>query len=428
LGIRRTLVLLALAVVCATPPQTVLADAPAAVRLAPGYRVAVTVFGQPDLSGNFEVDGEGNIELPLIGTVAVGQLSVKEAEKHIAAQLANGFLRNPAVSVRIAELRPIYVLGDVKAPGSFPFRYGSSVLSAIAQAGGYGAAEAAGGGAVADFLAADERVRTLEGSRRVLLVRKARLEAQRDGQTTFQFAGKESGEADKETSAAVAGEQEALQEQAKALSDELDLLRQQKPRLENAATAVEKQIEAEKRQFDLVQSQLNDQAKLQTMGLARRATEITLQREQAVLDSNMSRYRSELARLAVTVGDIDIKILDVQNAYKRRVLGELQEVRTKLQDIDTALPSAREVREVRLQQVGYTAAFAPTTPTHQIAVTRIVNGAVKVLAVDGAALLEPGDVVEVKRVRTQERLKSLGQAPAADGAAQKSSVSMLARP
>ncbi len=376
-------------------------------RLAPGDRVTIAVFGQADLSGVFQVDGDGNIELPVVGAIAVGQLSVKECEARIVERLANGYIRQPVVSVRLTEPRPIFILGDVRSPGSFPFRHGSSVLSAIALAGGYAGGELPVTVAVADYVNADERVRTLEGTRRNLLIRVARLEAQREGKTTFEAPA--TLEADERAAsviaAAMANESQMLEAQTRALQKELELLRGQKPRLEGAADAVEKQIAAEKRQFELVQSQLNDVAKLQTMGLARRTTEVALQREQAVLDSNISRYRSELARLDVTVGDIDIRIQDTQNNYERRILGELQDARTRLQEIDASLPSAREVRELRLQQAGNTTAFDALAASRRIVVTRTINNEVKQMDVAEDTLLEPGDVVDIKKVRTRERAK-----------------------
>src|SRR5438094_274234 len=82
---------------------------------------------------------------------------VGDSENGVGGRVADAHLRRPAVSVRICEGRPIYVLGDVKSPGAFPFRYGSSALSAIAQAGGYGggAEPMMTGAAIADFLLAD---------------------------------------------------------------------------------------------------------------------------------------------------------------------------------------------------------------------------------------------------------------------------------
>jgi len=156
-------VLLALAAIMSSA-QGLLASG--TTRLAPGDRVTIAVFGQADLSGVFQVDGDGNIELPVVGAIAVAQLSVKECEARIVERLANGYIRQPVVSVRLTEPRPIFILGDVRTPGSFPFRHGSSVLSAIALAGGYAGGELPVTVAVADYVNADERVRTLEGTRR----------------------------------------------------------------------------------------------------------------------------------------------------------------------------------------------------------------------------------------------------------------------
>jgi polysaccharide export outer membrane protein len=381
-----------------------------AARLVPGDRVTVTIYGQADLSGVYQIDGQGNIDLPLVGAVPVGQLTLSECEKRLEARLGDGFIRHPAVSVRVSEVRPIYVLGDVKTPGAIPFRHGGNVLAAVAQAGGFGGGDPLlAATALADFLIADERVRTLESTRRLQLIRKARLEAQRDGQGTFEVPSVgTAGEPDKQLIAAIQSERDALRTQTETLEMELELQRKQKPRLDLSYAAIEKQIEAEKTQFDLVQGQLNDMAKLQSMGLARRTTEVALQREQAALDSNMSRYRSELARLAVTIGEIDIKIQDTQNAYMRRVLAELQEVRSKLQEIETTLPSAREVREVRSEQTGNSVASDTRRTSHRIVINRMINNELRALNGTEDALLEPGDIVEVKRLRSRGDAEGLG--------------------
>lgn len=371
----------------------------AGARLTPGDRITVTVFGQADLSGVFQLDGSGNIEMPLIGATAIGRLTAKEAGLLIEKRLAAGYILQPKVTVRVSELQPIYVVGDVKTAGTFPFRPGSLVLSAIAQAGGYGGMEAPQNGAVADFLLADERLRTLERSRQTLLIRKMRLEAQRANKKTFELLTSAAETIDAQGTDVVAAEKELLRAQAEALDLEIALLQKQKPRLESAAAAVEKQIEAEKRQFELVQTQLNDVAKLQSLGLARRTTEVTLQREHATLDSNISRYRSELARLSVTVGEIDIKLQDTQNAHDRRVMTELQDVRARLQDIETALPIVREVREVRLQLTGNSLDVGENQPSHRIIITRMSNNQPKMLDVNEDSLLEPGDIVTVRRLR-----------------------------
>ena len=88
--------------------------------LGSGDRVKVTVFGEDDLSGEFEVDGSGNISMPLIGTVPAGQKTVGELEQQIMTQLKDGYLKDPKIAIEVLNYRPFYILGEVNEPGSYP--------------------------------------------------------------------------------------------------------------------------------------------------------------------------------------------------------------------------------------------------------------------------------------------------------------------
>ena len=155
-------------------------------RLAPGDRLTIVVYDQPQLSGQFIIDGGGGILLPLAGAVSLSGLTLAEAQQLIQDRFADGVLVQPAVSVRITEYRPIFVTGSVRKPGSYRFMIGQSVKAAIAAAGGEGEPiEQNFNGAVSDFITAEQRVRQLEADHAILLMRKARLEAQRDGQRKF---------------------------------------------------------------------------------------------------------------------------------------------------------------------------------------------------------------------------------------------------
>ena len=144
------------------------------------------MYDQPQLSGQFIVDGGGGVLLPLAGGVSLTGLTLAEAQKLIQDRFADGVLVQPAVSVRITEYRPIFVTGNVRKPGSYRFMIGQSVKAAIAAAGGEGEPlEQNFNGAVSDYITAEQRVRQLEADHSVLLMRKARLEAQRDGNDNF---------------------------------------------------------------------------------------------------------------------------------------------------------------------------------------------------------------------------------------------------
>jgi protein involved in polysaccharide export with SLBB domain len=121
-----------------TPAPTTAANLTEGYRLEPGNRVRVLVFGETNLSGDFQVDGGGNISLPLVGNVPASGLTSAELSQRVEEVLKrDNFLREPRVSVEIQTFRPFYVLGEVRGPGEFPYSLGLTVLSAIARAGGY---------------------------------------------------------------------------------------------------------------------------------------------------------------------------------------------------------------------------------------------------------------------------------------------------
>lgn len=124
----------ALAFILATAP----ARAQGQYKLGPGDKVRVTVFGEEELSGEFEVDGAGSLSLKAIGRMQVGGLSLPEVEQMIAAKYkSSGYLRNPRVSAEVVNRRPFFILGEVEKRGSYPYVNGMTVAQAVAIAGGY---------------------------------------------------------------------------------------------------------------------------------------------------------------------------------------------------------------------------------------------------------------------------------------------------
>lgn len=115
-------------------------EAPAPVLvLAPDDSVVVTVFGRPELATTTSVAEDGTLTLPLVGEVAVAGLTTGKAAARVAnAYRQEKFLTDPQVTLTLAHARntQISVLGAVKAPGRFPLDARTTVLDALAQAGG----------------------------------------------------------------------------------------------------------------------------------------------------------------------------------------------------------------------------------------------------------------------------------------------------
>jgi polysaccharide export outer membrane protein len=106
-------------------------------RLAIQDRVKVTVYNEPTLSGEFLVNADGSLAYPLIGSVPAQNKTATELQAAIKLRLADGFVRDPSVAVEILSFRPLYIYGEVNAPGQYPYTSGLTVLNAVALAKGF---------------------------------------------------------------------------------------------------------------------------------------------------------------------------------------------------------------------------------------------------------------------------------------------------
>ena len=106
-------------------------------RLGSADQLRVTVFGEPELSGEYVLDGTGTVSLPLIGEVPALNLTVREFQRAVEARYADGYLREPRINAEVLNYRPFYILGEVRQPGEYPYTNGLTVLNAVATAGGF---------------------------------------------------------------------------------------------------------------------------------------------------------------------------------------------------------------------------------------------------------------------------------------------------
>ena len=111
--------------------------APAPYRLDAGDKLRVVVYGQEGLTNTYAIDAGGSITMPLIGSVPARGRTPAKLAAEISAKLRNGFIREPSVAVEIESYRPFFILGEVAAPGQYPYVPNMSVESAVAIAGGF---------------------------------------------------------------------------------------------------------------------------------------------------------------------------------------------------------------------------------------------------------------------------------------------------
>ena len=141
-----------LAAACTSPPSSVPAASSgsattessatpgaqaAAYRLGTGDKLRVIVFGEEDLSGEFEVDDTGAVSMPLVGDIRASGQTLRTFEAAVRERLSEGYLKDPRVSVQVLNYRPFYIIGEVEEGGEYPFVSGMHVINAVAVAGGF---------------------------------------------------------------------------------------------------------------------------------------------------------------------------------------------------------------------------------------------------------------------------------------------------
>src|SRR5712671_580805 len=119
------------------------ASAPAGYILSVNDQVAVEVFGEDDLRANGRLNPEGNLSVPLLGSVHLAGLTLTQAASKLTELYSRDYLVNPRVNVILQSYakRRFSILGQVGRPGSYEMPEGSpggiGLLEAIALAGGY---------------------------------------------------------------------------------------------------------------------------------------------------------------------------------------------------------------------------------------------------------------------------------------------------
>ena len=102
-----------------------------------GDRLRIVVLGQDGLTNSYLVDASGHIAMPLIGSVMAKGATTDQLSARLAEKLRDGFIREPHVAVEVEAYRPFFILGEVTAPGQYPYIANMTAETAVAIAGGF---------------------------------------------------------------------------------------------------------------------------------------------------------------------------------------------------------------------------------------------------------------------------------------------------
>ncbi len=367
-------------------------------RLEIGDRIKVSVFGETELSDELLIDSAGNIEMPFIGTVPVIGKTLAEARSLVIQRLQNSFLKEPVVTVRVSELKPIFVIGDVRRPGQHPFKFGLTVLSAVAMAGGFGSERLRQGEPMAALIAAEERLRVLSRRYVSLLVRIARIEAEQTDQEQFNVPDLPEMMSDVDMTELTERELERLNSSRRSHARLLKLLRDRKPTVEREIEARKQEILAQTELIQIYEKQL---ARISSIKLASRILELRTQIAQS--QGVLSRLRGEIAALEEKLVALDIRAEEVIIKREERIISELADTRQQWSEVDASLPSVIETVELRRRQAGQIFENDDWQRSYEISLKSNRSSELKKVSALDPAYVEPGDTVIVRMIRPPDR-------------------------
>jgi exopolysaccharide production protein ExoF len=347
-----------------------------------------TFYQRMDLSGDYAVEQDGAISIPLLGQFQVEGRALDELRADLAVSFTSVIGRSANIDVKISDRSPIYVVGPVKNPGAYKHIPGMIVLHAVALAGGLDRGEANALGMV-EGIREMERLRTVSFQFKQLLARRARLEAERDGATTLPMPVQlTSLEDEGAVRTFIATESTILHaEQAKRRLQDRDIsLRVAAAR--NEVEALRRKLDQIDIQRDMRSERLNDLQKLKDRGW--------------VTSTNVVALRSELS-------DVEARRQDylVQVAQAEARLAEAEEAGPRLSaedDANLALAIATADKEIAAAHETMASAAALTTILHRSGgaqqpelyeiVRQSKEGPTTLRATETSPLM-PGDVLKV---------------------------------
>lgn len=358
--------------------------------LAPGDRLSIVVFEQPDVSGTYFVEPDGNVTLPLLGAITVTGMTTQVLQHELRTRLAAGYIQNPLVSVRLTELRPVTVIGQVRSPGRYTFIDGMNLEILLALAGGPSALNTEDIAMQSDFLQSDERLKSLRINYLGQLARRARLKAQlTGGKMEFPDIAPEEEEVLRKLTD---GEQQILDAETASQDRQAAVLREQAHQIAADIAALEEQSALEIEQGKFLDTQIADLQRLVVNGLTKKSALLEMQREKNKSRANLAIILGNLSRSKSLLAETDLRLQDLETTYRSRIMADIQSNALQIADTESVLPIAAEMRKLKLARLpAGTTGEAPSKMT----IRRFRDGEIQTIQADAATEVWPGDLVQI---------------------------------
>jgi exopolysaccharide production protein ExoF len=363
--------------------------------LATGDRLDIAVFGEPDLSGEAEVDNVGSISLPLIGRVQVTGLDAGALEAIIVEKLMD-YLKNPRVTVEVLAYRPFYILGGVKLPGRYPYVVGMTVLNAIALSGGYYVTEENELRTRLAVTQGRENLNLLRGDYRVAIIREARLLAERDGLEEIAFPQEVlQNQNDPKVIEQIDGETRILTTRRESLNGAIAILMKTVSEYREEISALKTQMRSDAEQIKLLKIEIEGLERLLEKGFARKPRILQMRRTLSEVEGRLRGRQAFIARAQQSIGGAELEIIKLRQDWHSDVVAQLQQVQNEISKLANRLVAATDVLRENSAAATRTRTQLLDQTSSRIIITRNTADGPRDLEATEHTPVFPGDVIRI---------------------------------
>lgn len=349
-------------------------------------RIGVKVQGLPELSGDYRINDDQTISVPVVGRVSVARMEPADLERDLAQRIARVTGREAFVTVEISEYRPVFVSGYVSRPGTAPWKPGLTVLQAITIAGG----DFRTAGGASDNVTL--RIQRAVDDQKRILAQIARLEAERAGAATIAVPDRLVARVGRKQAEELIASQKTVFESRKSannaqiagLERAIALTRQEMDSMTGQRKRLLEQLEFRREQFTRMK-QLFDR------GLLRNDKMHEEQLKLADIDERLASVGVSAARANSTLVGLERELADARQKRRAEIDTELLKLERDSAQLDLEIKSFGVA--TAKSQFANPDGEQRETVTYEI-VRQNRNGS-RTIPADRYSLLRPGDMVVV---------------------------------
>jgi polysaccharide biosynthesis/export protein ExoF len=361
-------------------------------RLGAGDELRLIVADQPQVSGNYAVSDDGSIFVILGGRIPVGGLSIEAAAAAIRERLSK-YIVEPSLALEVSKYRPFYVLGDVASPGIYPSAPGMTAMKAIAAAGGLRGRGDRLDYAVTGIRASESYLVALKqqlDSR----VQKARLQAELDDAPSFDWdAGKLPAAERALLGNAVSYERQLFEINRDSFQKQTKILRDLIALRTGEVEVLQSRYEAQERQTALLRKEIERVEALLKNGVATISQRDALSREETRSVSEGLQIRLQQNQAQQGLNQADLQLTSLIRDRRAQILDQIAAAGQRLQRLGEEIRAAEAL--MLESDTEYGAGRVLTSVKFTV---RGNNGTSPETAIEETYVIQPGDIVTVRRV------------------------------